>query len=49
LSQLEFFHLQPGDPPIRDYRDCMTYPFVSLPRLRGHPVKVGHAALAICS
>jgi hypothetical protein len=22
---------------------------VSLPRPRGHPVKVGHAALAICS
>jgi plasmid replication initiation protein len=38
LSQLDLFHLQAGDPPIRDYRDCMIYPFVSLQKNRTEPI-----------
>jgi hypothetical protein len=30
-------------------REAMRDGALSLPRLRGHPVKVGHAALAICA
>ena len=39
LSRLELFHLQAGDPPIRDYRDCMIYPFVSLQKNRTEPIE----------
>jgi hypothetical protein len=39
LSQLDLFHLRPGDPPIRDYRDCMIYPFVSLQKNRTEPIE----------
>ena len=43
LSQLELFHLQAGDPPIRDYRDCMIYPFVSLQKNRTEPIEFSAA------
>ena len=37
-SQLTLFHLHAVDPPIRDYRDCMIYPFVSLQKNRTSPI-----------
>ena len=39
LSQLDLFHLQAVDPPIRDYQDCMIYPFVSLQKNRTEPIE----------
>jgi plasmid replication initiation protein len=38
-SQLELFHLNAVDPPIRDYQDCMIYPFVSLQKNRTEPIE----------
>ena len=39
LSKLDLLHLQAVDPPIRDYQDCMIYPFVSLQKNRTEPIE----------
>ena len=55
LTEAEWALVAPFIPPAKrggrkrtvDVREVLNG--VSLPRLRGHPVEVGHAALAICS
>jgi len=37
-TQLELFAIEPGDPPLRDYQDCMLYPFLSLQKNRIKPI-----------
>lgn len=38
LPQLDLFEMIPADPPIRDYQDCMVYPFLSLQKNRTQPI-----------
>ena len=39
MTQADLFEIQPADPPIRDYQDCMIYPFLSLQKNRTNAIE----------
>lgn len=47
VVQLEFFTVNTVDPPWRDNRDCMEYPFLSLQKGRTRPIEYRKGRVAL--
>ena len=45
--QLEIFTVNTVDPPWRDNRDCMEYPFLSLQKKRTKPIEYSSKGIHI--